>query len=126
MNAMMKLVIDNGQRPVDDERRGMLAKVHIARKALAILDADYRALMERLTGHRSAKDCDDRQLATLIAEFERMGWRTSGGKTRRAVGGSQTVRKARAMWIRARPPKLCKKLTRKIHVTWCRSAGLTV
>lgn len=99
MNAMMKLVVDNGQRPVDDERRAMLAKVHIARKALAILDDDYRALMERLTGRRSAKDCDDHQLAILIAEFERMGWRTSGGKTRRAVGGSQTVRKARAMWI---------------------------
>lgn len=99
MTAVMKLVVDNGSTGSKRGPGAMLAKVHIARKALGMLEDDYRALLERLTGNRSAKDCTDRQLATLLAEFERMGWRTSGGKARRAVGGSQIARKALAMWI---------------------------
>ncbi|PHP17657.1 hypothetical protein CG471_21790 [Sphingobium sp. IP1] len=99
---MIKLVVDNGAapaRPLDDQRRARLAQIHIARKKLGMEEEDYRALLERLTGHRSAKACDDRQLVALIAEFERMGWRPTGSGKRRSVGGSQTVRKARAMWI---------------------------
>ncbi|WP_374410629.1 phage protein GemA/Gp16 family protein [Novosphingobium colocasiae] len=97
---MLKLVADNGAPcAVSGERRALLAQVHIARKALAMQDDDYRAALEQATGHRSAKDCDDHQLRAVIARFEQLGFRPIGGGSRRRVGGSQTVRKARAMWI---------------------------
>lgn len=97
---MMKLVVDNGPRPVmTGERRALLAQVHIARKKLAMEDDDYREVLQQVTGHRSAKDCDDRQLRDAIAKFESMGFRPTGGGSKRRVGGSNTVRKARAMWI---------------------------
>lgn len=97
---MIKLVVDNGTpATVSDQRRALLAQVHIARKALAMQDDDYRAVLERVAGHRSAKDCDDSQLRDAIAQFQGMGFRPTGSVKRRALGGSQTVRKARAMWI---------------------------
>lgn len=97
---MIKLVVDNAPHPVmTEQRRSMLAQVHIARKTLAMQEDDYRALLERVTGHRSAKDCDDRQLRDAIAKLESMGFRSTGSAKRRAIGDSQTVRKARAMWI---------------------------
>lgn len=101
MNAMsLKLVVDNGRAPTDMEaRRKLLAKVHMGSKALGIEEEDYRALLERLTGHDSAAQCDDRQLQAVITEFGRMGWQSFGGHRKRTPGESQTVRKARAMWI---------------------------
>ena len=98
---MLKLAIDNGPSSVTPgERRGLLAKVHVARKALAMEDDDYRALLERTTGHRSAKDCDDLQLRAAVATLEGLGFRSAGGATkRRDLGSGLTVRKARAMWI---------------------------
>lgn len=98
---MLKLVSDNRTPPaVTGARRGLLAQVHIARKKLAMEDDDYRTLLERVTGHRSAKDCDDSQLRDAVAQFQGMGFRPSGGVAkRRDLGASLTVRKARAMWI---------------------------
>lgn len=98
---MLKLMIDNPRPPVMTvPRRALLAQVHIARKSLAMQDDDYRAFLERVAGHRSAKDCDDAQLRNAVAELQHMGFRPATSSTkRRALGGSQTVRKARAMWI---------------------------
>lgn len=96
---MMKLVVDNSPAPSPSaERRALIAQVHVARKALALEEDDYRAVLERVTGHRSAKACSDRELREAVAGFERLGFRPSGNR-RRIVGGNQTVRKARAMWI---------------------------
>jgi phage gp16-like protein len=97
---MLKLIVDNATPPVTSvARRALLGKVHIARKALAMQEDDYRATMERITGHRSAKDCSDRQLRDALDEFQRLGFNRSGGSKRRDLGNSLTVRKARALWI---------------------------
>ncbi|WP_454887861.1 gp16 family protein [Sphingomonas oryzagri] len=96
----MKLVVDNGPAPaVDAKRRAMLASVHVGCKALRIEEDDYRALLERVTGHRSAKDCDDRQLGDVLAEFERLGFQPSSRPAQRPRASSPVVRKARAIWI---------------------------
>lgn len=96
---MVSLVIDNSARPVlSAQRRTLLAQVHVARKQIGMDEDDYRALLSRITGHGSAKDCDDRQLGAVIAEFERLGFRPSHAP-RRSPAGSPTARKARAMWI---------------------------
>lgn len=97
---MMKLVVDNGAKVASAApRQALLAQIHIARKTLAMEDEDYRAVLQRKTGHRSARDCNDRQLRDAVAEFERLGFRPSGASKRRDLGTGLTVRKARAMWI---------------------------
>ena len=97
---MVRLAVDNSPAPVaGEQRRTLLAKLHIGRKALGIAEDDYRALLMRVTGQRSAKTCDGRQLAHMLAEFERMGWHSAGAPVRRAPAASPVARKARAIWI---------------------------
>lgn len=86
-----------------------LKKVQIARKELRLDDETYRSVLERLTGHRSAADCNDDQLKVVLEEFKAKGW------TPRVVAGGQKARKpasrkarpadhpsakkARALWL---------------------------
>jgi phage gp16-like protein len=106
---MIRLAVDNGApRGTGEERRKRLAKVHMGKKALGIADDDYRALLERVTGHRSAGDCTSAQLDALLTEFARMGF---GGSAQGAAASAADARayppratgvvvgKARALWI---------------------------
>lgn len=81
-------------------RRAMLAKVHIATKALGMAEDDYRALLFRLTGKRSAGACQNQELQAMVSELERRGFNSKSafsGRTR--IAGHPVARKARAMWI---------------------------
>jgi hypothetical protein len=91
-------------------RNPRLAKIHIARKELALDDGAYRAMLHRLTGQSSSADCSDAQLDAVLEEFKAKGWKPSvvagsGGrrpathKPRRAAAEHPVARKARAMWI---------------------------
>ena len=82
------------------DRRGMLAKVHVAKKQLAMADDSYRAMVSRVTGRDSSKDCTDAQLERLLGEFTRLGF--------------AAVAK----------PKSAKPWTRKIHAIWKELAPL--
>ena len=97
---MIKLVVDNARASaVSPKRKHLLGQVHVARKVLGLQDDDYRAVLARVTGHASARDCDDGQLREAITEFERLGFRRTGSEKRRDFGDSQVMRKARATWI---------------------------
>jgi hypothetical protein len=54
--------------------RDQLAKIHIAKKALCLGDDDYRDILERITGKRSARDVAPEQLQALQRELRRLGW----------------------------------------------------
>lgn len=58
-----------------DPRRAALAKIHIAKKELAMTDDSYQALLQRLTGKESARALSLPDLERLLAEFKRLGWR---------------------------------------------------
>ena len=91
---------DNGLSPNQaKQRRALLATVHIARKSLGMADDDYRAVLTRITGHASAKDCDDRNLRKIIGEFERLGFKGKDRARGRTPATSAIARKARALWI---------------------------
>ncbi len=86
-----------------DDRNAMLAKVHMAKKALALDDDSYRDLLARVTSHRSAAECSDAQLHNVLAEFERLGFAARPRRPRRGnarVSGSMVplVGKIRALW----------------------------
>lgn len=61
-----------------------LAKVHIAKAQLGLDDDAYRALLARVAGVRSAKDLGPRQVAAVLAEFQRLGWKPTSAKQGRA------------------------------------------
>lgn len=60
----------------------LLAKVHIAKKELAMHEDSYRALLRRITGKDSAGACNEAELDAVLVEFKRLGWASKKAKPR--------------------------------------------
>ena len=104
-----------GEKHMLTRRRQKLASIHIAKKVLGISDADYRALLLKSTGVRSAADLkNDTQYFALMRAFrardyepryqvKRQGYHCSGAQRRyikglwRLASRSKTERSLRAM-----------------------------
>lgn len=80
-------------------RRAMIAKVHVAQKALGLIEDDYRAVLLRVGGATSAAELADRDLEKVLAEFTRLGFSARAKRTGAKPADHPTARKARAMWI---------------------------
>lgn len=87
-------------------RKSLLAKVHMGAKDLGLDDDTRRDLLERVTGHRSAGDCDDAALVSVLNEYRRQGWKPATPQqqmarniTRHAQANHPVAKKARALWI---------------------------
>lgn len=93
-----------------NKRNLQLSKIHIAKKDLGLDDDTYRALLGRVSGVRSAKDLNPRQIGAVLAEFERLGWAsTTTKKTVRtapspAVDRAKLVGKIEAFLAEAKRP----------------------
>lgn len=74
----------------------MLAKLHIARKELGLQEAEYRALLARITGADSARGLSDAQLDKVLVEMKRLGWKPR--PSRRPPSHRPEVRKIYALW----------------------------
>lgn len=88
--------------PADPQRRVLIGKVHVAKKALALNDDDYRAVLFQVTGEMSSADCSSAQLVQLVEHFKTKGFKPVPGKNRgtgRRPADHPSARKARAMWI---------------------------
>ena len=82
-------------------KRATMAKVHIASKEMALDDATYRSVLERVTGLRSASACTVAQLERALEEFKRLGWTP---KTKRpGLSQKPHVRKVWALWGELKP-----------------------
>lgn len=62
------------KRDADRFRKDELAKIHVAKAQMHLDDDTYRALLERLTGKRSAAELTARERNTVLGEFARLGW----------------------------------------------------
>lgn len=81
------------------DRRGAIAKLHVAKTQLALTDESYRAILWRVARVESAAKASDRQLLALIAEMRRFGF-----KDRPAVeDAAPHVRKIWALWAELKP-----------------------
>lgn len=80
-------------------RRGMLAKVHIAKKTLGLTDDDYQAVLLRVVGRPSAGDCSQSELDQLVGEFKRLGASFEARARGPRPADHPVAKKARAMWI---------------------------
>ena len=78
-------------------RKKLLAQIHIARKHMALEEESYRALLYRVTGQTSAKELTDAQIKSVLAEFERLGWKPERFQ-RFAAANRPDVRKVFAIW----------------------------
>lgn len=76
-----------------------LAMVHIAKKQLALPDESYRAILTRLTGRDSSRDCSTEDLDRVLAEFKRLGWIPKAKPN--AYSDRPYVRKIYALWNEA-------------------------
>lgn len=61
----------------EKNRKGLIAKIHIAKQQLNMDDDTYRAILQRTTGQNSAKNCNLAQLQRVIVEMERLGFKPS-------------------------------------------------
>jgi len=88
-------------RSADIDRRNMLAKVHIAKKDLALDDATYRDIIDRVSGGRtdSAGKLAFAQLNDLLTEFKRLGWKPKAAALGRGAAKDPQSRMIRGLWI---------------------------
>ena len=77
------------------DRRQMLAKIHLARKQLALTEDSYRDILRRITGIDSAGAMRAEQLDTVLREFARLGWKPKPAKRR---SDKPQVRMIHAVW----------------------------
>lgn len=59
----------------EQRRQGLIAKIHVAQTQLVLDDDNYRAILQRITGQNSCKNCDLLQLQRVMAEMERLGFK---------------------------------------------------
>ena len=76
-----------------------LAKIHIAKKDLALDDDTYRALLTRVTGKSSSGKMSDQERANVLVELKRLGWKPQiGSRTRfRKASSNPHIRKVWAL-----------------------------
>jgi len=80
-------------------RRAMLAKIHVARKELALAEDDYRQIMLDETGNTSAADCTEGELERALKRFAALGFKPQPAKASSRAAQHPMARKARALWI---------------------------
>ncbi len=83
-------------------KRALIAKVHIAKKDLALDDSSYRGLLSRVTGRESCAGMTIPQLKNTVEEFKSLGWEPKNkpkrAGTRKLATGAQAS-KIRAFWL---------------------------
>lgn len=82
--------------------REKLAVVHVAKAQLAMNDEDYRALLQRVASVSSSTALDDASFDRVMAEFERLGFRSVRTRTqatrREGMATPVQIGKIRALW----------------------------
>jgi len=98
---------DRVSPPAAAVRRRQLAAIHCAKRDLALADDDYRDLLRRLTGARSAGDLDAQGRQKVMRHFEAAGWRPRGRRDRSPPRNLQSrgqLRKIHALLADMRKP----------------------
>lgn len=86
-----------------------LAKIHIAKKELAMDDATYRAMLQNVAGVSSSKALSDDGITRVLTHLQRCGWKpkntgTIGKKPSMGHGRQALVGKVEALLAEAKRP----------------------
>lgn len=90
-------------------RNPALAKIHIAKKELAMDDDTYRAMLQSIAGVSSSKDLTDAGVTKVLAHLQRCGWKPkaaakAGKKPSVGRGRQALVGKVEALLAEAKRP----------------------
>ncbi len=92
--------------PKNAKRRGLMAKIHIAKKQLGLNDVRYRSLLEAVTGKDSCSLMSDDELEHVLEAFKKQGFKThhkpkkTSQKTSRIpMAQDSHSKKIRALWL---------------------------
>lgn len=90
-------------------RNPALAKIHIAKKELAMDDDTYRAMLLSVAGVSSSKDLTEVTAPLVLAHFQRCGWKPKsavkfGRKPRVGQGRQALIGKIEALLAEAGRP----------------------
>lgn len=104
-----------------------LAKIHIAKKELALDDDTYRAVLQGMTGKTSAKDLTETEALNLLAYFKRSGWKPkskAGKRPNPPLDKAALVRKIEAQLAEAKRPwayadSMAKHMFKIDKLDWC-------
>lgn len=115
----------------DAQRRGLLAKIHIAKKELGLQDVEYCEILEARYKKQSAAALTLAQLEELVNYFIWLGWKPGTRRTRPIETKPQVLAlRERAEKIalnlengEARLRGLCKKFCDVDNLTWCWEVG---
>jgi len=85
-------------------RRGLIAKIHIAKKELALDDGTYRQALHRVTGKASCSTMSDTELDSVLSHFKHHGWKPKNNHRRYSPNTRHHIHhdhvdKIRALWI---------------------------
>jgi hypothetical protein len=82
----------------NQERRVLIAKIHVAKKEMRLLEDDYRQMLIEVTGRASSADCTVPELRAMVEAMKAKGF-----QPKKAVSPSAAdhpfAAKARALWI---------------------------
>jgi phage gp16-like protein len=78
------------------------AVIHVAKQQLHMAEEDYRTLLRQAAGVESSSDLDEAGFTTLMATFERLGFRSTKGRAQQArregMASAAQIGKIRALW----------------------------
>jgi phage gp16-like protein len=75
-----------------------LAAIHVGKKQLDLDDEDYRSLLQRITGKRSAGEMTLVEQGAVVDEMRRLGFRDGVRPSKRRATGRYAA-KLQALWI---------------------------
>ena len=104
-----------------ENRRAMLAKVHIGKKRLGLDDETYRALLSDAYGVNTAAKLSIKQLDDLLMRFQAMGAELNQGANPRGL----RTRTERGSYLRKIEALLAEKGSDEgRHISWDYAAGI--
>lgn len=80
-------------------RRALMAKIHVARKQLAIDEDDYRQLLLDETRQTSLTQCDEAGLERVVTRLKTLGFKPLPSRFGKPTAQHPMAKKARALWI---------------------------
>lgn len=118
----------------DALRKNELAKIHLAKKQLALEEDEYRAIMRSVTGKQSAGDLDWQGRKKLLDHFKKLGFKVvakTGGRARPDVAASRQrlIGKIEALLAEAKRPwayadAMAKRICKVDSIQFCMPAHL--
>lgn len=118
----------------DASRKSELAMIHIAKKALALEEDDYRSILLAVTGRTSSAELNGPGRKALIDHFKKIGFKVIANKAGRAkpavaVPRQRCIAKIEAQLAAAGRPWLyadamAKRICGIERIEWCEPADL--